>query len=284
MALDSSGYVGYYNSIAVDSNGLAHICYFDEDNYALNYIAQTSSSTWGGIQTLDSGSYFTYPSIAVGANGLAQVSYYDEENGVLNYVLQDLASPSGWSIPQVVDSGQDLSNNGWSDVGAYSSIAVDSNNHAHISYYDGGNDCLKVASWGGTSWEIQYVNHPGNGGAYSHLALDANGFEHISYAGQSSSQHLYNSRYGYYYYNDYNYLMYACWDGSRWVTQTVDDSAYVLSSCIALNANGYPCISYFDDNSGALKVASVSQSYIEVKSDSQGSLLVIGRRPRQCRL
>ena len=76
-------------------------------------------------------------SIAVDSNDNVHISYYDYSNSDLKYAYNN---GSSWNI-QVVDNGQP---DGY-EIGFPSSIAVDSNNTPHISYYDNGNDCLKYA-------------------------------------------------------------------------------------------------------------------------------------------
>jgi len=67
------------------------------------------------------------------------------------------------------------------DVGAFSSIEVDSLGHPHVSYFDTGNGDLKYAWYDGTSWHIEVVDSEGNVGLYTSLELDAEGHPHISY-------------------------------------------------------------------------------------------------------
>ncbi|MBI4689418.1 MAG: hypothetical protein HY754_03995 [Nitrospirae bacterium] len=45
--IDSQGYVGYYNSIAIDSNNKVHISYYDDTNDNLKYVTNSSGS-WHG--------------------------------------------------------------------------------------------------------------------------------------------------------------------------------------------------------------------------------------------
>ena len=66
-------------------------------------------------------------------------------------------------------------------VGNGSSLALDSFNNPHITYYDSTNDDLKYASWTGSSWVIQTVDSTGDVGVDSSLALDSSDNPHISY-------------------------------------------------------------------------------------------------------
>ena len=66
-------------------------------------------------------------------------------------------------------------------VGWNTSIALDTNNYPHISYYDYTNGDLKYAKWTGSSWSIQTVDSAGYVGDHTSIALDTNNYPHISY-------------------------------------------------------------------------------------------------------
>ena len=54
------------------------------------------------------------------------------------------------------------------NVGGYTSLALDSNEHPHISYHDWDNQTLKYATWDGQKWVTQTVDSVGDGGGCSH--------------------------------------------------------------------------------------------------------------------
>jgi hypothetical protein len=64
-------------------------------------------------------------------------------------------------------------------VGWDTSLALDSNNHPHISYSDGTDSFVKYARWNGLSWQIEIVGRFSPSG--SPLALDSNDRPHMSY-------------------------------------------------------------------------------------------------------
>lgn len=66
-------------------------------------------------------------------------------------------------------------------VGQWTSLALDGNNHPHISYYDFTKKDLKYASFDGSSWNAQTVDSNGEVGQYTSLALDSGDNPHISY-------------------------------------------------------------------------------------------------------
>lgn len=168
-----------------------------------------------------------YSSIAIGPQGKPFISYYDIGNGDLKFARGDqekIFPETLWSL-ETVDAG--------GDVGKYTSLAIDENGYAHISYYDDSFHDLKYAyqlESGG--WLSETVDSTGDVGRYSSLALDEFGYAHISY---------YDG------YPNYN-LKYAYYDGSEWVFKKVDESGNVGKySSLALDSAGSPHISYIEE-------------------------------------
>ncbi|MCK4443604.1 MAG: hypothetical protein KAW09_03605, partial [Thermoplasmata archaeon] len=79
-------------------------------------------------------------------------------------------SGSDWNI-YVADTGID-------DVGEHASLALDSNDNPHMSYWDRVNNELKYAKRTGGTWKNEIVD---KGGMYTSLALDSNNHPQISY-------------------------------------------------------------------------------------------------------
>ena len=65
--------------------------------------------------------------------------------------------------------------------GYYSSLALDKEDKASISYQDYANNDLKYAKWTGSSWDIQTVESTGSTGYSTSLTLDSMGKPFLAY-------------------------------------------------------------------------------------------------------
>lgn len=118
-------------------------------------------------------------------------------------------------------------------VGEFNSLALDSQDHPHISYWDGDLWALKYAHHDGSGWVTGTVDSAGYIGWYpTSLAVDAVDRPHISYCASPA-------------YSECTELRYAWHDGATWITETVDGGLYgSYPSSLALDASGRPHISY----------------------------------------
>ena len=140
----------------------------------------------------------------------------------------DFTGAGEWQLT-VVDSDGDV---GWS-----TSLALDSNDNPHISYYDITNSDLKYASYDGT-WHTETIDSTGYVGRSTSLAIDSTENPHIGY------------------YSDSNHDLKYSWYNDTWYTETVDSTGYVgRNTSLALDSNDNPHISYYDDTNDDLKYA-----------------------------
>ncbi|MEE9457489.1 MAG: T9SS type A sorting domain-containing protein [bacterium] len=176
--VDAGGDVGWWTSLALDSQGRPHIAYRDEGNRDLKYARWTGSS-WD-IQTVDSaGTKGEYASLALDSNDRPHIAYcYSYVEYV--FTLHDLRyarwTGSAWDI-QTVDNPRRL------ELGEWTSLALDNQDRAHISCYEGGsNRDLKYIKWTGSAWDFVTVDGGADYvGRYTSIALDSLGNPHISY-------------------------------------------------------------------------------------------------------
>jgi len=183
-----------------------------------------------------------YTSLALDANGYPHISYGEAVGNIIVDLKYAQWTGSGWAI-ETVDYG------GLTDVeweGDDTSLALDSNGYPHIAYFDAVNLNLKYARWTGSEWMIETVDSGDRTGFYMSLALDLSDNPHISY----------QNRYWDEYYEVWYYqLRYAWWTGSSWEIDTIDSGDAGWYTSLALDANGYPHISYYDSTNNDLKYA-----------------------------
>jgi len=161
-------------------------------------------------------------SIAIDSKGYPHISYYD---WISDYPEKDFKyaywDGEKWNI-EVFYSLE-------SYLLMETSIALDSNDHPYIAYYDYLSIYLKCAHFDGQKWNIEYVGSGSFIGAPS-IVIDDNDNPHIAYT-------------------DYmhTYLKYAYWTGIKWNIETVGQDKYVSGSVsLALDSKGLPHIAYSD--------------------------------------
>lgn len=130
------------------------------------------------------------------------------------------------------------------DVGLWTSVAVDSDDYPHISYYDATNTRLKYATWTGSTWSTEVVDDPPKTdvGQYTSLALDptypAVGISYYDFTNED--------------------LKYAISNECVWSIEVADDGNgdnVGQYTSLAFTSSGHPCISYYDDTDDDLLYA-----------------------------
>ena len=144
------------------------------------------------------------------------------------------------------------------DVGEYTSIALDSSDNVHISYFDGSNADLKYATNKSGSWVTETVDSYGGVGTYTSIAIDSSDNVHISYHDGGSSADL----------------KYATNKSGSWVTDTVDTGGQVgFDSSIAIDSSGNVHISYLDyTNKDSKYATNASGTWVTDTVDSIGTV------------
>jgi len=114
------------------------------------------------------------------------------------------------------------------DTGYFTSLAMDSNNHPWIAYYDNTAGVLKLAHFNGANFVTEVVDDNGNTGLYPSLALNANNMPRITYYDATD-----------------RILKYAYKTLQGWVIQSIDPfSPNGKYSSLKLDAAGNPHFSY----------------------------------------
>lgn len=249
--VDQANDVGKYVSLAIDSTNLPHMSYYDATNGDLLYASyNTVASQWytDTVDFEDNTGLFT--SITLNAANLPFISYYEKTGGSLKIAYRSPATLT-W-VREIIDNvGQQTD----IEVGAFSSIALDSAGRPNISYYDMVNKDLRYAYWDGVwggpgSWNVTVLDSVGDVGKYTSLVIDqATDTRHLCYYDFTNGNLKYAQKVG----------------AAAWEFQIVDgdvtdgdginegDVGYYCS--IDINGLGQPAISYYDNSHGDLKVA-----------------------------
>jgi hypothetical protein len=137
--------VGAFTSIAIGSDDLPVVSYYDETANALKVMHCGNALCTAGntITTVDdpANDVGSSTSIAIGTDGLPVISYHDATALTLKVAHCGNASCSSGNTISVVD---DPAN----DVGWYTSIAIGTDGLPVISYHDITAEALKVATCG----------------------------------------------------------------------------------------------------------------------------------------
>jgi hypothetical protein len=135
---NNAGNVGQYSSIAVGSDGLGLVSYYDATNTNLK-VAHCSNVTCTSatLTTLDNnaGNVGQYTAINVGGDGMGVMSYYDATNGDLKVAHCSNATCSVSTNVTVDSTG---------NVGQATAMTVGADGFPLISYYDVTNTGLKI--------------------------------------------------------------------------------------------------------------------------------------------
>ncbi|MFN8470148.1 MAG: Ig-like domain-containing protein [Caldilineaceae bacterium] len=184
QTLDSTGNVGQFTSLALNSAGNPIISYYDVTNTNLK-LARCSNAncTPGNVTTLtidNAGALGSYTSLALDSAGRPVISYRDATTlpaAKLDLKLARCSEATCASGPVTIETVD-----GSDDVGQFTSLALDSAGLPVISYYDVTNGNLKLARQVETSVNVapvatdQTVTTPEDTAANFNLtATDANG-------------------------------------------------------------------------------------------------------------
>ena len=253
VSVDTSNNVGYYTSIAIDSNDAVHISHFDDTNkhpkYATCSSGCTTASNWDNVQveTSGSGGYFT--SIAIDSNDAVHMSYFRWTNSEFKYATcsSGCTMTSNWNTVSF-DSVGSLG------TGHNPSMAIDSNDGVHVSYFDATNNDLKYATCSSgcttaSNWNKVSVDTTGDVGYHSSIGIDSNDAVHISYFDETNDDLKYAT------------CSSGCTTASNWNNESVDSiglTGYYTS--IAIDTNDVIHISYFDDTNNKIKYLALDSS------------------------
>ncbi len=169
-----SATTGHYSSLKVTASGI-YISYDDSSSGLwMAYSPISTPHSWV-LENVDGTSGAgQFNSIDVNAAGYPQIAYYDAGSQSLKVAAAaNNSSPFGFSST-IIDSGD--------DVGKYCSLAIDSANQVHISYYNASKGDLKYANFDGGAWTNQIVDQGGDVGLWSEILVEpSSNIPHILY-------------------------------------------------------------------------------------------------------
>ena len=214
-----------------------------------NDALQEGNSGIDAVENVDSlGNVGKYTSIAIGSDNVVHISYYksDGTNSELWYATWDGVT---WGFEKV-----DRDPGGESDVGLWTSIAVDGSNLPSISYMSEKYDDLKYAKHTASGWKTTNVSEELGRkddleGVFTSLVMDSSGRPHISYLDFSVAGN-YKLRYA------------TASTQGVWSSTGVDHGNKIgYDTSIAINnTSSTLIISYYDGGNGHLKFATTSGS------------------------
>jgi hypothetical protein len=242
--VDNTGNEGQYSSLALDASGNPVISYYDASAGDLRLAHCNDPSCAGGDEAINTVALTAhddgeFSSLALDAGGNPVISYYDTVDTTLRLVHCSNANCSGAQTIQTPDPSP-------SDIGEYTSLALDGNGLPIISYFDATSHGIKLAhcdlpSCGGNLVQINpVVSTPSIVEQDSDLVLDSRGFPVISFlntAGVAVAQCADSD----------------CTSANIRPLDTLVGAKSFTS--IALDAGGLPAVSYFSGATPQLKLA-----------------------------
>jgi len=235
----------YFNSIQLDVQGHPRISYYQEysgdsrsSRNERRLVLHLKGAFFDGqqwfIQTVDwRGGTGKYNSLAVDLGGNPHIAYVRVSSGELLYAHR---KENRWQFSKV-DSGASYHHN----VGEGNSIALDPSGNPGIAYLDITANTVKYASWDGSKWKVDTVDHLAGRALLQNVSLkvDSQNRAHIAY-----------------YDGGTGVLKYATQTGTGWLLDVADREGNVgMSPSLCLDEHDKPYIAYYDVTRHALKFA-----------------------------
>ena len=222
---NSSTYLGYWSTIKVDSDGNSHIAYYDYAAEDIKYAKWNGTGWEIEVVPSDDKVYTEDFSISMDldSNDYPHIAYCHEDDpgGIerLRYVKWDGAS---WS---------DESADSTDYTGGFPSLVLDSNNKAHIIYYNYADNRVDYATNSAGSWSLDTIAFATSITYRISIDMDSHNIPHVFFAADGvgvTKDYIYGKK-----------------NGDTWDTEIVDYSPYNGGTAtIILDSNDYPRVVY----------------------------------------
>ena len=177
---DYTDEAGRWNAVSVDSNGHVHVVHINGGNYQIRHSV-FDGTNWNSVKIQDCGQTYCWDvHMVIDENDELHAAYTTDSTWAETLVYMHY-NGTHWTSQEVSPNAN------FGPVG----IAVDSNNHPHISYAAEGDFCgngLKLASFDGTSWGNQYLETGSNRGCESSIVIDENDHINVAYQNRADSK------------------------------------------------------------------------------------------------
>lgn len=159
--------------MALSSGNIVHIIVAGSNYGASNalYHLTNTSGSWVA-ETIATGGAYAKNAIVTDRLGYLHICYID--SGKLKYATN---ASGGWVSSQLTSA----------DVFSIS-LAIDSSDKLHLSYFDQTQSNLQYAVKNGAGWAFSLVDSSGNGGRYNAIGVDSAGKVHIAYTDMISGK------------------------------------------------------------------------------------------------
>lgn len=264
-AVDSTGNVGQYTSIAEGRDSFPVVSYYDVTNANLKVAkcGNTSCSSGNTLTAVDStGTTGLYSSIMISTDGFPIISYHDQTNGDLRVANCGSADCSAGNTLTTVDSATGTQ-------GMYSSMTLTADGLPFIAHHNGTGLDLRRSKCGTTACNSGNTSGnivtTGSIGQYTSVDRGTSGFPVIS---------TYDTTNG-------NLVVVKCGNAlcSAGNTQTsIDTTGDVgrYTSIAVSKVDGLPVISYYDVTNSSLKVVKCTTADCSQNSVNSGALYTGG--------
>jgi photosystem II stability/assembly factor-like uncharacterized protein len=261
---DGTDDIGKYSSLAIGTDGLPVISYYNDTDNKLTVLKCTNASCSAySTPTQISGNTSTdnigaFSSLAIGADGLPVISYYNwTEHGLEVTKCGNASCSSGNTTTLISISG---------DNGSYSSIAIGTDSFPVISHHNDATNDLVITKCGNTACSsgniTTQITDTDDTGENSSIAIGTDGFPIASYRNVT----------------DGDLGVIKCGNISCSSGNVTTQISYVdysgRYSSIAIGTDGFPIISHLESTNDLLFVTKCST--LSCSSNSTATANVVG--------